>query len=102
MACAAGACGCFPRESQRIGADDPLANIPAIQEAVRDKDLRSVPELVRQLDSDDGAVRFYAIEALRKLTGKTFGYHFYDDADQRRPAVAQWKRFAAGVVKRTQ
>ena len=93
----AAACGCAPREPRRIGAMDPTANIPAIQEAARDHDRAAIPQLVRQLESDDPAVRFYAIEALRKLTGKTFGYRFYDDPDERRPAVERWKRYAAGM-----
>ena len=95
----AAACGCSPREPQRIGATDPTANIPAIQEAARENDRAAIPQLVRQLESDDPAVRFYAIEALQRLTGETFGYRFYDDADERRPAVERWKRYAAGVSK---
>ena len=93
----AAACGCTPHDPRRIGATDPTSNIPAIQEAARDHDRAAVPQLVQQLESDDPAVRFYAIEALHKLTGETFGYRFYDDADQRRPAVEKWKRYAAGV-----
>lgn len=101
-ACAAAACGCTPREPRRIGAMDPMANIPAIQEAAREHDRAAIPQLVRQLESDDPAVRFYAIEALRKLTGETLGYRFYDDADERRPAVQRWKRYASGVTGKKQ
>ena len=90
--CAA-ACGCFPREQQRIGANDPTSNIPAIQDAARGKDYQAVPGLVRQLESDDPAVRFYAIEALEKLTGQTCGYRYYDDPDDRRLAVGRWKQW---------
>lgn len=86
--------GCFPRESQHIGAIDPLANIPAIQQAARDNDYKAIPALIGQLDSDDGAVRFYAIVALHKLTGQTFDYHFYDDTDERKPAIARWKQWS--------
>src|SRR5947209_6868692 len=96
-ACAAAACGCTPHDPQRIGATDPTNNIPAIQQAAREKDRQAIPGLVQQLDSDDPAVRFYAIEALRKLTGETFGYRFYDDTEQRRPAVARWKRYVAAM-----
>jgi hypothetical protein len=92
-ACAAATCGCFPREQQRIGAVDPISNIPAIQGAARDKDYKAIPQLVRELDSDDPAVRFYAIQALQKLTGETFGYQFYDDASERRPAVRRWQQW---------
>lgn len=92
-ACAGVACGCFPRERQHIGAVDPTSNIPAIQEAAREKDYKAIPQLVRQLDNDDPAVRFYAIEALQQLTGQTLGYQFYDDAAERRPAVRRWQQW---------
>ena len=87
--------GCFPQESRSIGASDPLANIPAIQDAARDKDYAAVPELVRQLDSDDPAVRFYAIRSLKSLTGQTFDYNYYDDADARKPALRRWQNWLA-------
>jgi hypothetical protein len=85
--------GCIPQQSKSIGATDTLANIPAIQDAARDKDRHSIPALVTQLDSDDAAVRFYAITALYKLTNQTFEYRYYDDIDGRRPAVERWKQW---------
>ena len=85
--------GCVPRESPHIGAIDPSNNIPAIQEAARTNDHNAIPAIVRQLDSDDPAVRFYAIEALQKLTGQTLGYQFYDDANLRKDEVARWRRW---------
>ena len=88
--------GCFPQESKVIGASDPLANIPAMQDAVRDKDYRAIPKLIGQLDSDDPAVRFYAIQCLQSLTGgRTFGYYYYDDSDARKPAVLKWRQWLA-------
>jgi len=99
-ACTAAACGCTPHDPRRIGATDPTSNIPAIQEAARDKDRQAIPQLVQQLESDDPAVRFYAIEALERLTGETLGYRYYDDVEQRRPAVARWKRYVAGMKQR--
>jgi hypothetical protein len=85
--------GCFPRESQHIGAVDPLDNIPAIQEAALKKDQSAVPRLIVLLNDSDPAVRFYAFGALQKITGQDFDYHFYDEADQRRPAIARWQRW---------
>ena len=85
--------GCIPTETPRIGAIDPSNNIPAIQEAARNGDSKAIPALVQQLDNDDPAVRFYAIEALQKLTGQTLGYEFYDDANSRKQAVARWQRW---------
>jgi len=86
-------CGCVPREGQSIGAVDPLNNIPAIQRAAAEKDEKAVPALVDQLNSDDPAVRFYAIEALRRITGQTFDYVYYDEMDERKPAMERWRHW---------
>lgn len=93
LACLA-AGGCFPHEDQSIGAVDPLNSIPAIQHAGETHDRKAVPALVAQLDNDDPAVRFYAFEALHRITGKTFDYHYYDDVDERRAAVQRWKQWS--------
>jgi len=46
-------------------------------------------------------VRFYAINGLRRLTGDDFGYHYYDEKEQRQPAVARWQRWVEdGAVAR--
>jgi hypothetical protein len=87
--------GCIPQETQSIGATDPMASIPAIQEAARKKDQSAVPALIKKLGSDDPAVRFYTIEALKEITGQTMGYRFYDDPDQRKLAIAQWQKWMA-------
>ena len=49
--------------------------------------------MVKNLESDDPAVRLFAIEGLRRLTGDDFGYDYYADADQRAPAVQRWKQW---------
>src|SRR5258708_4132819 len=93
-ACLLAGGGCIPREAQSIGATDPASSIPAIQEAARKRDRAAIPALVRQLDSDDPAVRFYSIKALRDITGQTFEYHYFGDADERKPAVLRWQAWA--------
>jgi hypothetical protein len=85
--------GCSPPESRYIGAVDPLGNIPAIQKAAQDRDQRAVPALIGQLNSDDPAIRFYAIEALSSITGQTFDYYYYETADERRPAMKRWQQW---------
>lgn len=85
--------GCFPQETRSIGATDPAASIPAIQEAARKRDQSAVPALVKQLASDDPAVRFYAIEALKKITGQTMDYHYYDDVEERKLAIGRWEKW---------
>lgn len=70
---------------------DPSRKIPAIKEAADSGDKSKTVHLVDDLDSDDPAVRMYAIHALKDLTGRTFGYRYYDEEDQRAAAVARWR-----------
>ena len=67
--------------------------IPAIKHAVRQKDTSAFAEMVRELDDDDPAVRLYAIQGLQRLTGKDFGYRYYDDKEARQPAVERWNKW---------
>ncbi len=88
--------GCTaPRGPLVVTDPDPSIKIPAIEVAVQGHDLKATPQLVRDLESDDPAVRFYAIEALHKLTGERFGYLYYADEEKRQPAVDQWKAWLA-------
>ncbi|HWE03665.1 MAG TPA: hypothetical protein VG326_14765 [Tepidisphaeraceae bacterium] len=88
----AAGCAHAPRS---VADPDPAAKIPAIETAVRRDDQTVVPQMVKDLDSDDPAVRLYTVEGLRKLTGRDFGYRYFDDADHRKPAVERWKRWLA-------
>jgi hypothetical protein len=82
-----------PRPPLVVSDPDPSVKIPAIQKAVREKDQSAVPQLIKDLDSDDAAVRMYANHALEELTGQNFGFRYYDDDAQREPAVQRWKRW---------
>jgi hypothetical protein len=86
------AVGCTPK-GRGLADEDVAFKAPAIKEAVAERQKKAVPQLVKDLDDDDAAVRFYAIEGLRRLTGRTFDYRYYDDAAARRPAVATWKQW---------
>lgn len=74
---------------------DPGIKIPAMQKAVREKDLSVVPQLIKDLESDDPAVRMYANHALESLTGQRFGYRYFADEDGRAVAIKQWKDWLA-------
>lgn len=91
-------CGCLPapRPKPVLTDPDPSLKIPAIKLSVQNKDTSAAAQLVKDLNSDDPAVRFYAIEGLRKLTGEDFGYRYYDDTDAREPAIERWKAWLAG------
>lgn len=90
-------CGCTtPRPEKDVRNPDPSGKIPAYKEAVRARDRSAVGQMVKDLDSDDPAVRLFALVGLRRLTGETFGYQYFDDEPQRRPAVKRWEAWLAG------
>lgn len=95
LACAP---GCFGggRGPIVITSNDPASKIPAIKNAVAARQTETVPLLVRSLESEDPAVRFYAIRGLQDLTGETFGYVWYAGERQRDPAITQWKSWLEG------
>ena len=96
-----GPAGCTaPRGPLVVTDPDPSVKIPAFKKAVRKKDRAAVRQLVADLENDDPAVRLYAIGALRRMTGQTFGYQYYDGDEQRRQAVEQWRGWLAGKEKR--
>ena len=76
--------GCAPK-GRGLMDEDVSFKAPAIKDAVGDHQKTAVPQLVNDLDDDDAAVRFYAIEGLRRLTGQTFDYHYFDDLPGRAP-----------------
>jgi hypothetical protein len=83
--------GCSePRGAVSVMSDDPTLKIPAIKEDAQRKNTGDLALLVKDLDDDDSAVRFYAVEGLRRITGADLGYHYYDDREQRKAAVDRW------------
>ena len=92
--------GCTAPKPQSVVTDeDPSVKIPAITSAVQKKDLRAAKQLVADLDSDDAAVRFYAIQGLTRLTGETFDYNYYDNDAARQPAIQRWRDWLAKQEK---
>lgn len=86
------AIGCGgPPPAREVSNPDLSGKIPAIKDSVERHDMESVHQLVRDLDSDDPAVRFYAIQGLQRLTGETFGYQYFADEQARKPALDRWK-----------
>ncbi len=88
--------GCSaPRGPIEVTNPDPSGKIPAMKKAVREHDMTVARQLVKDLDSDDPAVRLFAIHALQKLTGQRYGYDYFADELQRKPALEQWKLWLA-------
>jgi hypothetical protein len=94
--CAAGCFGGGGREPVSLKARDPASKIPAIKKAAAARETETAPFLVKSLESEDPAVRFYAIRGLQDLTGETFGYTWYADEQHRRGPLNQWKQWLGG------
>jgi hypothetical protein len=85
--------GCFSPDPISLTSDSPPSEIPAIKQAADKNDRTAIPRLVQDLDANDSAVRFAAINALRRMTGEDFGYRYYGDEIDRRPAVQSWRQW---------
>ena len=90
-----GACSAPPREPD-LNDPDPALKIPAMKRLAKAGDKKAVARLVKELNNEDPAVRFYAIRALEELTGERFGYAYFDDEVERKPALAKWNEWLAG------
>src|SRR4051812_21874264 len=88
------AAGCTaPRGPIVVTDPDPSIKVLAIERAVGSRDMSVTPQLVADLNNDDPAIRMYAIGGLQRLTGQTFGYRYFDDEDQRKPALKKWQQW---------
>jgi hypothetical protein len=74
-------------------SEDPVDRIAAIQKAGAATDKAALPALVTCLSDSESDVRFFAIAALRKITGQDLGYHHYDNEQARREAVNRWREY---------
>jgi len=50
-----------------------------------------MPLLVDRLEDPAADVRFFAIGALERITGRSLGYRHYDDTETRSQAVRRWR-----------
>lgn len=72
---------------------DPQERTAALLQAARAGDQAAAPELIVMLESSDPAERMLADEALRRLTGRDFGYRHYDPEWKRAEAADAWRRW---------
>jgi len=86
-------CASTPRFRANIQSEDPAERILAIRAAANARDAQSVPLLVDRLEDEDAAVRFFAILALEKITGRRFGYDYAKPDAGRCKAVAKWRAY---------
>ena len=96
LATAIGIIGCSaPRGPIEVTNPDPSGKIPAMKKAVREHDMKVVRQLIKDLDSDDPAVRLFAIHTLHQLTGQRYGYDYFADDLERQPSIVRWRDWLA-------
>jgi HEAT repeat protein len=82
---------CAPPASQGdFDSPNPAARLYAIQRAGEQRDASSIPRLVESLNSDDPAVRMFAVQSLERITGERLGYNPYASLADRDAAVERW------------
>ncbi len=86
-----------PRPALSLNSPDSAIKIEAMKQIVRERhrDVKTLKELVAELDNRDSAVRLFAYLSLNTLTGQSFDYNWTDESEQRKPAVAQWRNWVA-------
>ncbi|MBL7132674.1 MAG: HEAT repeat domain-containing protein [Phycisphaerae bacterium] len=96
LCAAAGLSGCEPIQAghyHEFEDDSPTVRLTAITRAGNARDKKAIPYLVDQLADSEPDVRLFAIVALRKTTGETFGYRHYGSRRSRAEAVAKWHQW---------
>ena len=86
-------CGGPAGLAERLQSELASERARACIEAGQRRDTTVIPLLVERLEDDDADVRFFAILALKKITHKDMGYHYYDDYKNRVQAVQRWRKW---------
>lgn len=81
------------RQGVSLSSPDPNDRAKAVIIVGQSGDASAVALLVDRLEDEDEAVRFYAIQALVKITGTDRGYRYYKPFWQRARAVRRWRSF---------
>jgi len=76
-----------------IQSPEVAGRIAGIRQAVVSGDVSALPLLVDRLEDHDPAVRFAAIIALEKLTGRRMGFSYGHCDEERAAAVQRWRRY---------
>lgn len=82
--------GCAINAEPDFDSAVPQDRFLAIREAKARGDRSALPDLIRQLASDDALVRVAAIDALKTITGETRGFRPHDREVERRRAIDRW------------
>lgn len=86
--------GCGTRAS--FEDPDPSTQLAALNQAIEANDRSKIPDMIELLDSDDPAVRMFAILGLERMTGQTLGYDFAAPEAERDAATERWVEWYTG------
>ncbi len=88
------ACAYYPKLKptwrENLTHRDPQIRLQAVVQVTEAGDPASVPDLLRRLDDDDDAVRYYAHIGVKRLTGQDLGFRPYAARAERAAAVRRW------------
>lgn len=94
--------GCSqPKVEADIDSDVPQERLMGLAASVRANDRSAAREYVEMLESQDPAVRMFAIGALERMTGETKGYDFAAPERDRSAAVSAWAAWAESGASAT-
>lgn len=82
---------CTASRREDLSSRYPVDRARAVVKLAEAGDVSAVHRLVELLDDDDAAVRMYAILALQRLTGQSYGYAYYGSQQQRSEAIQRWR-----------
>lgn len=88
--------GCAINAEPDFDSAVPQERFLAIREAMASRDTSALPDLVRQLGSDDPLVRVAAIDALESITGDRLGFEPHAREVERRAAIDRWTERLSG------
>ena len=89
----AGGCGNPGQLQADLQHEDPSVRMKAICKAGNAADKSAAPFLVDRLTDSQKDVRFFSIIALKRVTGQTMGWNYYDPPDERDQAVQRWRQW---------
>jgi len=85
------ACYSTAPQRQQLTSSNPLDKVLGAVWLAEAGDAQAVHSLVALLEDHDRTVRMYAILALERLCGQTYGYKYYEPEAQRAAAAARWR-----------
>lgn len=85
------ACHSSEARRQQLVSPYPLDRVQAAVRLAEAGDEQAVDLLIELLADRDRAVRMYAILALERLCGETYGYRYYDPEPGRAASIARWR-----------